>query len=405
VIADGQLYFTSFQEDERTLHCLDAATGTTKWQRSVKKVHDENATRPAGPATCTPAANQGNVVAFFPDAGLCCFSADGQPRWQVALGPFYSMHGISGSPIIAGDKVVLQIDQLRGSFIAAYELTTGEQAWRVDRLDGLTGGYSTPSIISGTDGHLLVIASGPHELSAYRVADGEAAWSVRGVTNAPVSVPTLWKDRVFTCEPVGKADPITMLSPLDGNKDGKYELEEVKRNVAIFRLLSKIDKRFGNDDGIVVEEEWNKSFGAFVDKGGLVSVDLSSTHDLSKPQVKWTYRKTVPYVPSILILDDILYFAQGGGIVTALDPGTGEMIKRDRLKKGGGSVYSSPVGGDGKVYLVDTAGTMTVIRGGREWEAICSESFDEPCFATPAICNNRLYVRTASKLYCFGQAD
>jgi hypothetical protein len=249
------------------------------------------------------------------------------------------------------------------------------------------------------------VTSGPHELAAYRVSDGHSVWSVGGVTNAPVSVPTLWGHRVYTCEPVGTADPISMLSPLDKNKDGQYELKEVERNVAIYRLLAKIDKQFGNDDGIVVEEEWNKSFGTFLDKGGLVSVDLANASESSKPEVKWTYRKTVPYVASILILDELLYFAQDGGIVTVLDPYSGDVVKRDRLKKGGKRVYSSLVGGDGKVYLLDTEGTMTVIRGGKDWDVISTSSFGEPCFATPAICHNRIYVRTASKLYCFGKAD
>ncbi len=405
VIVAGQLYFTSFADDDRTLHCLDANSGETKWTQSVKKTHDENASSPAGPATCTPAANASHIVVFYPDAGLCCYTASGERCWQVAVGPFFSMHGISGSPVIAGDKVVLQVDQLRGSFVTGYELDSGKEAWKVERLDGLTGGYSTPTVTTAANGQLLVITSGPHELTAYRVADGETEWSVPGITNAPVSVPTIWEGQVFTCEPVGAAEPISMLSPLDKNKDGKYELQEVKNNVAIYRLLAKIDKKFGNDDGIVDETEWNKSFGTFVDKGGLVSVDLSTSGEASTPKVKWTYRKTVPYVSSILILDDVLYFVQDGGIVTALDPKTGEVIKRERLKKGGKRVYSSPVGGDGKVYVVDTSGDLSVIRGGKDWEVISSTSFEEPCFATPAICNNRIYLRTAKSLYCFGKTE
>jgi hypothetical protein len=61
------------------------------------------------------------------------------------------------------------------------------------------------------------------------------------------------------------------------------------------------------------------------------------------------------------------------------------------------------VAGDGKIYLVNTDGQLTVLKAGAEWEQLSSQPLGEPCFATPAVCNNRIYVRTEKTLFCFGE--
>jgi outer membrane protein assembly factor BamB len=70
-----------------------------------------------------------------------------------------------------------------------------------------------------------------------------------------------------------------------------------------------------------------------------------------------------------------------------------------------GSCYSSPVTGDGKVYLVDDRGRLTVVSAVREWEVVAQGDFEESTYATPAIVEGRIYLRTAGHLYCFGIED
>ena len=152
-------------------------------------MRDETASNPNSPATCTPVTDGENVVAFFPDSGLFCYSTDGAEKWRAEVGPFHSMHGITGSPVLVDNLVVLQIDQLRGSELSAYDLASGELAWKVPRIDGLTGAYSTPSVLAGGDGPSLIVTSGPEELAGYLASTGEKVWSVPGVSNAPVTVP------------------------------------------------------------------------------------------------------------------------------------------------------------------------------------------------------------------------
>lgn len=63
--------------------------------------------------------------------------------------------------------------------------------------------------------------------------------------------------------------------------------------------------------------------------------------------------------------------------------------------------YASPVAGDGKVYLISRMGNVTVLEAGANWGVRSSGTFDEEVFATPAIADGHMWVRTATALYDF----
>ncbi len=402
IVVDECVYFTSYSDDQRTLHCCDLGDGTERWAKHVEKKRDEIASAPNGPATCTPASNGRQVVVLYPDAGLYCYDLKGRLLWQRDVGPYHSMHGIAASPTIVGDLVVVVTDQLQDSSIAGFDVASGEPRWKTARIDGVTGAYSTPGVYRTTGGDELVLSSGPTGLFAYRPADGKLVWSAIGVCNAPVTVPLISDGRAFVCEPVGDATPISQLAALDKNKDGRYELDEVKSNAAIHRFMERMDKEWGDGDGAIVESEWNKAFGTMLNKGGLVAVSLEDKNDSER--VVWNFRKTVPYVASPILYDDLIYFVQDGGILSTLDADTGELVKRGRLQKGGRKFYASLVAGDGKIFIVDISGTVTTVRAGRDWKVIDARALGESCFATPAISNGRLFIRSAKTLFCFGKA-
>ena len=402
ILAGGKLFYSSSDGDHRNVHCLDAKTGKLIWEQSISKVRDEVSSY--GAAICTPSTDGKYVVAFFPDAGLVCYSIGGNVQWKIPVGPFYSMHGMSNSPIIVGEKVVLLADQLKGSFLAVHDLATGNQIWKADRMNGLTGGYSSPTVLEVVGKEPMVIASGPEGLSAYELTTGKVVFSVLGVTNAPVTVPLISGNQLFVCEPAGVTEPIDSMLPMfDANGDGNISLVEAEKSAAMSRMLEGMDKKWGNDDGVVEPGEWDAAFGSFVDKGGLVAVRLDSSGDTIEADVEWTHSKAVPYVASPLIYEGVLYFVQDGGILTAMDAKSGDVLKRARLKKGGGKFYASPVAADGKIFLVDTAGLVTVVRAGADWEVLNSVSLEDSCSASPAIGNSRIYFRTKTSLYCFGQ--
>jgi outer membrane protein assembly factor BamB len=90
-----------------------------------------------------------------------------------------------------------------------------------------------------------------------------------------------------------------------------------------------------------------------------------------------------------------------GGILTTINPETGEQLRQDRLKDAIGQYYASPVAGDGKIYFVSLDGKVSVVWAGADWEKTSSGDLEERVVATPAIAGSRINVRTESALYCF----
>ncbi|HEV3300305.1 MAG TPA: PQQ-binding-like beta-propeller repeat protein [Planctomycetaceae bacterium] len=402
IISKGLLFFSSYDGAQRTLHCLDAATGKERWARSVKKVREENATPPNGPATPTPATDGESVFVLYPDVGVLCYTTSGNEKWRVDLPPFHSMHGIASSLVTVDNLVIFVIDQLADSYIEALYAESGKPAWKSSRADGLAGAWSTPAVYRPKNGPPQLVVTGPIEVVGYDATTGMRLWWINGITNAPISVPVIWRDRVIVCEEMGERLPFSIVAPFDKNKDGKVTIEEVKSNIAMRRLVERIDAGWGNHQGFVSSVEWDKAFGTLLSKAGLVAIDLGGSGDVTKTNVRWSYNKGMPSIPSAIVYDDLVYTVKDGGILSAFEAATGKLIKQARLQPGGKQFYVSPVAADGMIYLVDTEGKMTVVKAGRDWKQLTTIDLGERCWATPAICGGRLYVRTSKSLFCFG---
>ena len=117
----------------------------------------------------------------------------------------------------------------------------------------------------------------------------------------------------------------------------------------------------------------------------------------------WRYQRTLPNVPSPLLYEGVLYLMKEGGILTALDPSNGSVLKQDRIREALGTYYASPVAGDGKIFAVSHEGKVSVIRAGADWQVLSVNDLGSECSATPAISEGRLYIRTREFLYCFGE--
>lgn len=91
-----------------------------------------------------------------------------------------------------------------------------------------------------------------------------------------------------------------------------------------------------------------------------------------------------------------------GGILTTFNPNTGAVLKQARLRGAVDSYYASPVAADGKIYIASRSGIVAVLKAGGDQEVLSLNKLDEEIYATPAIVGNRIYIRTANTLYCFG---
>ncbi len=122
---------------------------------------------------------------------------------------------------------------------------------------------------------------------------------------------------------------------------------------------------------------------------------------MTSKSLLWRYTKSLPNAPSPLVYNGIVYLLKEGGIFTALDGATGEVRKQARLTGALDQYFASPVAGDGKIFAISQTGHLVVLRAGADWEILAVNDLDEECYATPALADGRVYVRTRSALYAF----
>jgi hypothetical protein len=218
---------------------------------------------------------------------------------------------------------------------------------------------------------------------------------------------------VYTIEPYssdgGGAPPFSeTLAKFDSNKDGVVELDEVSGTAAgavIWkRILTSIDRNTGNKDGKVTEQEFNAGFTPPAGSGGLVRAKVEGKGDVTKSAVVWRYTKGVPYVTAPLLYKGVLWVVRNGGIVAAIDPDTGKVLKESRLKDAIGEYYAQPVGAENRVYYVSKDGKVTVTTAKVEWEIVAQADLAEDVIATPGIADSRIYIRTDKSLWCFAKS-
>ncbi len=108
----------------------------------------------ASHASATPATDGTYVVALFGSEGLYCYDVSGRLLWKQDLGVMNTgmvgdegvQWGPASSPIIHGPLVIVQNDRQRESFLAAYELKSGEQVWKVERDEFPS--WATPLVVT-----------------------------------------------------------------------------------------------------------------------------------------------------------------------------------------------------------------------------------------------------------------
>jgi outer membrane protein assembly factor BamB len=133
---------------------------------------------------------------------------------------------------------------------------------------------------------------------------------------------------------------------------------------------------------------------------GDLSLDAGAT---SSEAVVWSRTGRGPYMPTPLIHDGVLYVLANNGVFDAYDLKTGAELFRARVPHLGSGFSASPVAADGKIYLSGEDGDIVVVRAGREFAHVATNSVGELIMATPALSRRTMYVRTVSSLIAIGQ--
>ena len=399
------MYLTASEGERRLTICLDAATGRELWRRELTPARVQKSFRVNDPASPTAAADEDGVIVFFADFGLAAYTPEGKDRWTLPLGPFKSFYGMAGSPILTGDLVVLLCDQRSGSFLVALDRKTGHLRWKRDRPQAVEG-WATPMVFrpvaAKTESELIVLGS--TRLEAYALETGDPRWWMPLGSSGSMGTPVVSGDTLFVST-LGSTDPAlppfdSYLEKLDTNKDRRLSERE-------FSVDKEMGEHFGwidaDGDGFITETEWNTTRDLAVGDYGTIAVrPAGATGKLDPSAVLWRYQKNLPYIPAPLIYQDVMYMVKTGGIITSLDPATGRPLKEGRSLEALGEYYASPVAADGKVFLANVDGKITVLKASAQWEVLGVNDLAEEIHATPALSGGRLYVRTRSAIYCFG---
>jgi len=388
--------------------CLDRKTGKVIWQREIVRDRTQKIYKGNDTATPTPASDGKNFYVFFPDFGLVSYGPAGNERWRLKLGPFDSFYGVAASPIVHDSTLVQVCDQQSGSFIIAVDKETGKVRWRKERYKeqkgGLTEGFSTPIVWKPEKGRAQVIVSGAYRIDAYAIDTGENIWWVGKQGIYAIAAPTLANDVVYAIS--GGSDKPSeetwekVSGRLDKNKDGKISPEELLADKLYADHFGFLDR---NGDGFITAPELEGILRESVSEHGLVAVRAGGSGDQTEAHLIWRCKKEYPEVSSPLVYRGIVYMVKDGGIVTSLNPATGEIFKTGRSKDALESYFASPVAADGKIYLISSEGKVSVLKAGAQWEVLAVNDLGEECQATPAIGGGSLYIRTAKALYCFGK--
>ena len=404
VLTASRIFLTAFENGKLYTQCFDRKTGKLLWERSEERPREEDVNPLNHPAGITPVTDGENVYVFFKDLGMISYDPEGNLRWKVRLGPFTNSMGLGASPIVAGDSVVLLADQFENSYIAAFDRRNGEIRWKAGR--GEQESWGTPVLYDRPGAAPQILTASRGQFGGHLVANGKRTLNRDGVSAVVVSSPVLEQDTFFVFGYGSEsATPFSdILAKYDKNKDGQLSPDEYRGNA----LLVSIGKYLGNRDLIVTKEKWDERYRSIVGNANLVAIRLErdpATPDSIRTRELWRYNKAfVGVIPSPLLYDGALYVVKNGGILTSFDPETGAVLKTARIQGAPGGYSASPVAADGKLFVASEDGKVAVVRAGRQWDVTNVNDLGESCYATPALSEGHIYLRSAEALYCFGSA-
>ena len=337
------------------VRCLDKSTGAERW---TAVAHEGVPAIPRHPkaahANSTLATDGTRLVALFGSEGLYAYDVEtGRALWSVDLGVLESgffavpaaLWGFAASPVIHDDLVVIQADVLNGSFLAAFDVATGDEIWRTGREDVPT--WSTPTVYE-VDGHARIVVNGFRHIGGYDLATGRELWRMTGGGDIPTPTPIIDDGLIFITNAHGREAPILAIS--------------------------------------------EGATGDITPPAGTLLND----------HLVWSQRRDGTYMQTPIVYNELLYNCRNNGVLSVYEPRTGRRLYQQRIDGGGSGYTASPVAADGKVYFSSEDGSVYVLKAGPELEVLAENPMGETLMATPAISEGVLYIRTRGHLVAVG---
>jgi outer membrane protein assembly factor BamB len=330
---------TGYGNGERlSMLAFARADGKRLWETFIPQNGVEYVHDKNGYASATPTTDGQLVYASFGRHGLFAFDFNGRIVWQHKFGTLDNYHGPAGSPVLYKDRIFIFHDANPAPNQTAFVGAFDKNTGKQIWLTPRreTVGWGTAIVINTGERDELIVSS-QYRVAAYDPNSGRELWTVRGNTYEVIPTPVVGHGLLFASS--GRAGPTIAIRP-----------------------------------------------------GG--SGDVTTTH------VAWSSPRGSPFVPSGLIVGDLLYLINDmQSILTVYEAATGKLVYQNRLGVALREGFSaSPVHVNGKIFFTNDDGQTFVVEAGRTFKLLRTNELGEQTLASPALVDGTWYWRTASSL-------
>ena len=423
IIWENKIFITGHDKKNFKSICFNRENGNVLWEQirpiSKIRIYDHVA---GDPSNSTPATNGNTVIFYFDDYGLIATDLNGNLKWEYFVAPISNSFSYGASPIIFNNKVFINRDGGFDSSLLCIDLKTGKKIWSAKRPNFIPSFCSPYPIKQGNN--KLILAGGSGKLIAYSAVNGEEIWSTVGLPSFVCPTPTEsngivvfggWTtahvsgqsrvESVFNensnVSDQSKKDPVAFFNQFDVDNDKKLTLLEFPESRAK-DAFNYIDT---NRDGFVVMDEWAPLYTNKPNAPGrnvMLGISSNGKGDITQTNVLWELKKGLPYVASPLIYRNRVYLAAKGGFMTCVDLQTGKPLYQKERLGIGGEYYASPIAVDNNIIVCAHRGNVFLVKATKKMDIVHSTNLNEKIFATPAIADSKIYIRSEAHLWSFG---
>ena len=339
----GDRLFTMAKSGQRDIAlCLDAQTGKELWSFDAVPSYIDVQKQGAGPRA-TPTYHQGKLYCLFGRGELLCLTEKGKKVWQRNMfqetgarsgeGEFYYW-GVSQSPLVEGDLVIVQPGGSNNNSVAAFHKDTGKLLWTAGD-DPM--GYASPIAITAAGSRQVVVPTGQAILGIDPVK-GKILWRYPfgNKFNVTCAIP-VWSDNLLFVSAAygGGCAALEIVPPV--SKEGNWSVREKWTNKNKLQNLMATSMIV---DGHI--------YGCH---GDLAAFFLRCL-DQKTGEVKW--EKRVPGRYSFLALDRHILCWHERGSLTLIEASPAEYrVKGELPKLLTYKSWAMPAFANGKLYLRD----------------------------------------------------